>query len=253
MQPTTLPIVEVRGLSKSFGDRKVLIEIDLTINRGDVVVVMGASGSGKTTLLRSLNGLEIPDEGTVEIAGSRVSYGTQAASTAAGLQGIRRKTAMVFQGFNLFPHRTALENVIEGLVFVHGETKAHAVERGMTLLSRMGLADRAHDYPSRLSGGQKQRVAIARGLATNPEVMLFDEPTSALDPTLRGEVLAVMRELAESGMTMLVVTHEFHFAREVADRIIFFSDGRIHTDAPPDHYLGDQLSPDVREFLAGTA
>ena len=247
----TPPLVRLSGLRKSFGPHRVFDGIDLDVRKGEIVVVMGPSGSGKSTLLRTINLLELPDAGTVEVCGIAAAYGPgRAPATQATIRALRLRTAMVFQGFNLFPHRTALENVIEGMVSVRRMPRPAAIARGTALLARMGLADKANAYPARLSGGQKQRVAIARGLAMEPEVMLFDEPTSALDPGLRDEVLAVMQELARSGMTMVVVTHELQFAREVANRIVLVKNGTIHADAAPEVVLNDTREGGLRAFYA---
>jgi len=243
--------VRVRGLAKAFGANKVLRNVDLVVNKGEVVVIMGPSGSGKTTLIRSLNLLEMPDQGSVEICGIELS--DPAAKPAGEVRRktfqIRQKTAMVFQSFNLFPHMTALQNVIEGLISVKGVAKDVARERGMLLLEKVGLSEKADAYPGKLSGGQKQRVAIARALAMDPEVILFDEPTSALDPELRDDVLGVMRDLANEGMTMLVVTHETRFARDVADRIVFMEGGYVIEDTTPTHFFGPTVSDRCKQFL----
>lgn len=243
--------VRVRGLAKAFGANQVLRNVNLEVARGEVVVIMGPSGSGKTTFIRSLNLLEMPDRGSIEICG--VTLSDPAALPARELRRktleIRQQTAMVFQSFNLFPHMTTLQNVIEGLVSVRGVPKIQARERGMDLLDKVGLAEKADAYPGKLSGGQKQRVAIARALAMDPEVILFDEPTSALDPELRDDVLGVMRDLAADGMTMLVVTHETRFARDVADRIVFMEGGHVLEDTTPASFFGDQASERSRQFL----
>jgi cystine transport system ATP-binding protein len=243
--------VRVRGLAKAFGANQVLRSVDLDVAKGEVVVIMGPSGSGKTTFIRSLNFLETPDSGSVEVCGIAVEGGAFATSRQGrrNVARIRQKTAMVFQSFNLFPHMTALDNVIEGLVSVRGVPRKQARERGLALLERVGLLAKADAYPGRLSGGQKQRVAIARALAMDPEVIFFDEPTSALDPELRDEVLKIMRELANDGMTMLVVTHETRFARQAADRIIFMEGGHVIEDAPPDVFFGPAASERSRQFL----
>ena len=214
-------MIAIRDVRKSFGSNLVLDGISLEVTQGEVVCVIGASGSGKSTLLRCVNGLESYDSGEIVVDGQRVDRDVR------HIVAIREKVAMVFQRFNLFPHRTALENVIEGPVYVKREPRAAAVERARALLVRVGLAGKETDYPHRLSGGQQQRVAIARALAMQPQAILFDEPTSALDPELVGEVLAVMRLLADEGMTMIVVTHEMGFAREVADRAVFIEGGKI--------------------------
>ena len=214
-------MIAIRDLKKSFGSNLVLDGISLDVAQGEVVCVIGASGSGKSTLLRCVNGLETYDAGDITVDGERVDQ------VGRHIVAIREKVAMVFQRFNLFPHRTALENVIEGPVYVKKQPRAEATAKGIALLAQVGLAGKEHEYPQRLSGGQQQRVAIARSLAMEPRAILFDEPTSALDPELVGEVLAVMRNLANQGMTMLVVTHEMAFAREVADRVIFIDRGVI--------------------------
>ena len=244
-------MVRVHGLVKWFGDNVVLRGVDLTVSQGEVVVIMGPSGSGKTTFIRSLNFLELPDQGDIEVAGIALqAQGAKLGGDARHkVQAIRRKTAMVFQSFNLFPHMTALANVIEGLVSVKGMKKKQANERGLALLERVGLRHKADAYPGKLSGGQKQRVAIARALAMEPQVIFFDEPTSALDPELRDDVLQVMRELAEAGMTMLVVTHETRFARDVADRIVFMEGGHIVEDTTPDVFFSEAASERCRQFL----
>jgi L-cystine transport system ATP-binding protein len=246
----TVQTVRVRGLKKSFGANQVLRGVDLEVRQGEVVVIMGPSGSGKTTLIRSLNFLETPDDGHVEICGIAVDCdgGTGDRARRQAVQQIRRCTAMVFQSFNLFPHMTALQNVIEGLL-AKGVARDSAIQTGMRLLDRVGLSEKAAQYPGKLSGGQKQRVAIARALAMAPEVIFFDEPTSALDPELRDDVLQVMRELAAEGMTMLVVTHETRFAREAADRVVFMEGGHVLANCSPDEFFSDQASERCRQFL----
>jgi len=244
--------VRARAICKSYGGTRVLHSVDLDVDKGEVVVIMGPSGSGKTTLLRSLNFLEQPDSGMVQIAGIRVTVEPKQHYTGRQkqqIQQIRRKSAMVFQSFNLFPHMTAIANVIEGLISVQGMAKAPATEKGMQLLERVGLAQKANDYPAHLSGGQKQRVAIARGLAMDPEVILFDEPTSALDPELRDDVLEVMRALARDGMTMIVVTHEVRFAKSVANRIIFMEQGSILENSPAKRFFSDLGNSRITQFL----
>ncbi|KAF1037441.1 MAG: Arginine transport ATP-binding protein ArtM [Herbaspirillum frisingense] len=243
--------VRVTGLAKAFGQNQVLKQVDLEVVKGEVVVIMGPSGSGKTTFIRSLNLLEMPDHGSIGICGVELAEPAlmRASELRRKTQQIRLKTAMVFQSFNLFPHMTALENVIEGLISVKGIPKATARERGMALLGKVGLLEKAASYPAKLSGGQKQRVAIARALAMEPEVILFDEPTSALDPELRDDVLGVMRSLAQDGMTMLVVTHETKFARDVADRVVFMEGGHILEDVPPETFFGAGASERCKQFL----
>ncbi|MDB5666776.1 MAG: amino acid transporter ATP-binding protein, partial [Cypionkella sp.] len=233
---TTMPLLNVERLSKSFGTHRVLNSIDMSVKLGDVTCIVGPSGSGKSTLLRCLNYLEVPDSGVVFLDGDPVGMrwhgNTLRQMSFNELAAQRQRMGMVFQSFNLFPHKTALENIIEAPIIVQRRKKSEAVAEGMALLDKVGLRERAHYYPRQLSGGQQQRVAIARSLAMKPAVMLFDEPTSALDPELVGEVLAVMRQLAEDGMTMVVVTHEMSFARDVADHLIFM-DGGVIVEAGP--------------------
>jgi cystine transport system ATP-binding protein len=244
--------IEVSGLSKTFGVNTVLRSVDFRVQKTEVVVIMGPSGSGKTTMLRSLNFLEVPDRGTVQVCGvtlNRRDGGPLTRDDHKKIKAIRLRTSMVFQSFNLFPHRTALQNVIEGLVTVKKMAKSAAVDRAMQLLEKVGLAAKADAYPGKLSGGQKQRVAIARSLAMEPEVILFDEPTSALDPELRDDVLNVMRDLAREGMTMLVVTHEIQFARDVADRVLFMDGGVVVADTTPTDFFENSADPRVLKFL----
>jgi polar amino acid transport system ATP-binding protein len=236
-------MIAIRGVRKSFGSNLVLDGISLDVRQGEVVCVIGPSGSGKSTLLRCVNGLESYDAGEITVAGQRVDRDVH------HIVAIREKVAMVFQRFNLFPHRTALENVIEGPVYVKREPRSAALERGRALLERVGLAGKEHAYPHRLSGGQQQRVAIARALAMQPQAILFDEPTSALDPELVGEVLSVMRLLAADGMTMLVVTHEMAFAREVADRVVFIDGGKVVEQGTPRDVLSAPQHERTQDFL----
>ena len=246
------PAVEVTGLRKCFGPLEVLKRVDLSVARGEVVVVMGASGSGKTTLLRCINLLEAPDDGRITVCDRTVACGpgTVRGRTRAKLvRSVCLHAAMVFQQFNLFPHRTALQNVIEAPITVKGMARADAVALGERLLARVGLADKRDEYPSRLSGGQKQRVAIARALAMEPDVILFDEPTSALDPELHEEVLQTMRDLAHGGMTMIIVTHEVQFARDVADRVVFMDGGEIVESAPPAEFFARPRHARAKLFL----
>jgi glutamine transport system ATP-binding protein len=238
-----MPMIETRNLHKYFGDLEVLKGIDLSIEQGEVVVIVGASGSGKSTLLRCINKLEDLTGGEILVDG----YSLTDKSTDINM--IRTEAGMVFQQFNLFPHMTALENVTLGPLKVRRMKRAEADSLGMGLLEKVGLEDKAGVYPDQLSGGQKQRVAIARSLALRPKVMLFDEPTSALDPELVGEVLEVMKTLAREGMTMVVVTHEMGFAREVADRVIFVDDGVILEEAPPKEFFGNPRFERTRNFL----
>jgi len=248
-----VPVVEALGVTKRYGHHDVLREVDLTVERGEVVCLIGPSGSGKTTLLRTLNHLETIEGGIIRISGRLIGYRQDGDRLYELSQREvckrRERIGMVFQHFNLFPHMTALENIIEGPVGVRRIGRRKAVENAHQLLERVGLADKAQAYPSQLSGGQQQRVAIARALAMEPELMLFDEPTSALDPELVGEVLAVMRDLAVSGMTMVVVTHEMGFAQQVADRVVFMSDGAIVESGPPSQVIGSPTNQRTREFL----
>ena len=237
-------MIAIRDVRKSFGSNLVLDGISLEVKLGEVVCVIGPSGSGKSTLLRCVNGLESYDAGEITVEGQRVDRDARNIAT------IREKVAMVFQRFNLFPHRTALENVIEGPVYVKHEPRAEASERARALLARVGLAGREDEYPHRLSGGQQQRVAIARALAMRPQAILFDEPTSGLDPELVGEVLAVMRVLANDGMTMIVVTHEMGFAREVGDRVVFMDAGQIVEVGTPEHFFVSPREERTRAFLS---
>lgn len=242
-------MIKATGLVKEYGGHRVLDGIDLSVAEGEIVVLLGPSGSGKSTLLRCLNGLEQLSEGSVEVAGTHVEAGMKRSERDARFREIRRRTGMVFQQFNLYPHKTALGNVTEALRIVGKMPKPQADAAGERLLARVGLADKRDAYPSRLSGGQQQRVAIARALAPGPAVMLFDEPTSALDPELVGEVLDVMRELAREGMTMIVVTHEMKFARQVASRIVFLDGGAIVEEAHPETFFTSPASERARRFI----
>ncbi|MGF7125406.1 polar amino acid transport system ATP-binding protein [Natronobacillus azotifigens] len=236
-------MIRVEKLNKSFGDLHVLKDIDLKVNESDVVVLIGASGSGKSTLLRCLNFLEIKNSGNIIIEGEQIEKETH------NLNKVRERVGMVFQHFNLFPHKTVLENVIEAPVQVKKMRQSEAEEIGKELLNKVGLGDKNNEYPSKLSGGQKQRVAIARALAMNPDVMLFDEPTSALDPELVGEVLATMKELGEEGMTMVVVTHEMGFAREVGDWVVYMHDGKIVETGKPSDIFDNPKEERTQAFL----
>jgi polar amino acid transport system ATP-binding protein len=236
-------MIELKDVHKSFGRNEVLKGISASVQTGEVVCIVGPSGSGKSTILRCINGLESYDSGDIHVEGTRVERG------AASITAIRTQVSMVFQRFNLFPHRTALENVIEGPLFVKKEPRETAIERGRALLAQVGLADKADAHPAQLSGGQQQRVAIARALAMQPKAILFDEPTSALDPELVGEVLSVMRKLADDGMTMVVVTHEMGFAREVADRVLFIDGGIIVEQGPAKSLLNQPQHPRTQDFL----
>ncbi|MBE6033635.1 amino acid ABC transporter ATP-binding protein [Aminipila sp.] len=237
-------MIEVNNLTKSYGALKVLKKIDVKIKEGEVVCVIGPSGSGKSTFLRCLNLLEEPSSGEIFIDGQQIN------EKGIDLNLMRQKLGMVFQNFNLFPHMTTLENITLAPINVRGMSKKDAEKMAMSLLERVGLADKAFVYPGALSGGQKQRVAIARALAMNPEVMLFDEPTSALDPEMVGEVLEVMKNLAEKGMTMVIVTHEMGFAREVADRILFMDEGVVVEEGTPDQIFNNTQSERTKEFLS---
>ena len=238
------PILEIRGLRKTFGHTEVLCGIDLAVRPQELVFIIGPSGSGKSTLLRCCNRLEEPTGGSICIE----QIDVMAAST--DINAMRRKIGMVFQSFNLYPHMTALGNVTLALRKVVGQSRAEAERTGMAALERVGLSAKARSYPAELSGGQQQRVAIARALALEPTIMLFDEPTSALDPELVGSVLAVMRELKDGGMTMLVVSHEMRFARDAADRVIFMDHGRIVEQGPPAQLFADAREPRTQAFLA---
>ena len=262
-----MAMLEIRGVHKSFhtyakpgvhpgifgrapkptSSLDVLRGVDLTVEKGDVVAILGPSGSGKTTLLRCLNFLETADAGKLTFDGETFDL---AHADRASIARLRRKTAFVFQNYNLFRNKTALQNVTEGLIVARRTPKVEADAVGMKMLEKVGLADRADYYPRQLSGGQQQRVAIARALASGPEIIYFDEPTSALDPELTGEVLAVMRQLAQEGMTMLVVTHEMGFAREVSNRVIFIDDGKIQEDEPPQELFTNPKHPRLKAFLS---
>ena len=237
-------MIEVKNLCKSFGDLQVLKGISETINDREVVCVIGPSGSGKSTFLRCLNLLEEPSGGEVFLDGKKINY------SDVDIDEIREKLGMVFQGFNLFPHMTVLDNLTLAPIKVKGMEKAAAEEKARKLLETVGLADKAEKYPASLSGGQKQRVAIARALAMDPEIMLFDEPTSALDPEMVGEVLNVMKNLAENGMTMVIVTHEMGFAREVADRVLFIDEGNILEQGTPAELFGNPQHDRTKNFLS---
>ena len=236
-------MIDIENLRKSFGDVEVLKGIDLTIKEKEVVVIIGPSGSGKSTLLRCMNYLEEPTSGKVSVDGIVLDG-------EANINKVREEVGMVFQRFNLFPHRTVLDNIMLAPIKVRHITKAEAEDTARKLLARVGLADKADAYPSQLSGGQQQRVAIARALAMKPKVMLFDEPTSALDPEMVGEVLDVMRKLAEEGMTMVIVTHEMGFAREVGDRLLFVDDGRIIEQGDPKEVFEHPQEERTRLFLS---
>ncbi|MCF4122859.1 amino acid ABC transporter ATP-binding protein [Antribacter sp. KLBMP9083] len=242
------PLLEARGLRKSFGAHEVLRGVDLTVRRGEVVALIGPSGSGKTTVLRSLNGLETPDAGTLELTGGPSLDFAEPVPKARRFA-LRDRSAMVFQHHNLFPHMTVLQNVIEGPTQVRRVPRAAAVVRAEALLARVGLADKRDAYPHQLSGGQQQRVGIVRALALSPDLLLFDEPTSALDPELVGEVLTVMKELADEGWTMVVVTHELAFARAVADEVLFLDGGVVVERGTPARLFTQPAEERTRRFL----
>lgn len=248
------PALQIDNMHKCFGNHEVLKGIDLTANTGDVVSIIGSSGSGKSTFLRCINLLEYPDNGDVYIQGELIRMksrrnGTREAADRKQIQRIRSKLTMVFQSFNLWSHKTVLENIIEAPVHVLGKKRQEAIEDADELLEKVGLHDRKNYYPSHLSGGQQQRAAIARALAMNPEVMLFDEPTSALDPELVGEVLQVMQGLAEEGRTMLVVTHEMEFARNVSSKVMFLHEGIVEEFGPPEVVFENPESDRMRQFI----
>lgn len=239
----TSNMIEIRNLHKSYGEIEVIKGVDLSVKQGEVVVILGPSGSGKSTVLRCINRLEEITSGSIVVDG----YDLYAKET--DINYVRSEAGMVFQQFNLFPHLSVLQNITIGLIKVRKMDKAEADKIALSLLDKVGLPDKASAYPDQLSGGQKQRVAIARSLAMNPKVILFDEPTSALDPELVGEVLDVMKNLADEGMTMVVVTHEMGFAREVADRVIFIADGVIQEEEAPDEFFSNPKNPRLKDFL----
>lgn len=239
-------MLEIRNLRKAFGPLQVLKGIDLDVNKGDVVAILGSSGSGKTTMLRCLNFLERADAGTMDFDGRRIELHR---ATHAEINALRRRTGFVFQNYNLFANKTALQNVTEGLIIARKMPRRTAEELAHAQLVKVGMDDRADYYPSQLSGGQQQRVAIARAMAADPEILYFDEPTSALDPELTGEVLAVMRQLAREGRTMLVVTHEMDFARHVANRVVFMEQGVIVEQNTAEAFFSDPQQPRTQEFL----
>ncbi|URZ02328.1 amino acid ABC transporter ATP-binding protein [Clostridium felsineum] len=239
-----MSMIEASGLTKVFGKLTVFEDLSIKVEKGEVLVIIGPSGSGKSTFLRCINHLEIPDGGSVVIEGEKLN--TKNKKT---YKGIIEKMGMVFQGFNLFPHMTVLQNVMEAPITVKKENKEEVKKRAEKLIDKVGLIDKCDVYPSKLSGGQKQRVAIARALCMQPDIMLFDEPTSALDPELVGEVLSVMKELAKDGMTMLVVTHEMGFAREVADRVIFMDGGKIVEEGKPEDIFSNPKEERTQTFL----
>jgi glutamine transport system ATP-binding protein len=245
------PIVSFDKVNKYFGTHHVLKDIDVSVTPGEVVVIIGASGSGKSTLIRCVNGLEQFEQGLIVVDGIQLlPYGRSAPGAKRGLPDIRKEVGMVFQQFNLFPHRTVLENIVLAPTKVHKWSREKAEDTARRLLERVGIGDQAQKYPAQLSGGQQQRVAIARALAMEPRLMLFDEPTSALDPEMIGEVLDVMRELAAEGMTMMIVTHEMGFAREVSDRVIYVDQGRILEEGPPGQIFDQPQNERTQTFLS---
>jgi ABC-type polar amino acid transport system ATPase subunit len=244
------PIIRVRGLHKYFGPLHVIRGVDLTVRPAEVVVIIGPSGGGKSTFLRCLNFLEQPSDGLVEIDNVEIKAGEPGREQRRHIREIRQKAGMVFQQFNLFPHMTAIDNIIEAPITVKKLSREEAIAKGEELLAWVGLSEKRDEFPSRLSGGQQQRVAIARALAMEPKIMLFDEPTSALDPELIAEVVDVMERLAKEGMTMVVVTHELHFARDVADRVILMADGVWAEQGPPSELFTNPKEERTRQFLA---
>lgn len=236
-------MIVINNLHKSYGNNHILRGIDLHVKKGEVVVIIGPSGSGKSTLLRCVNYLEVPTQGSIAINGKLITRKTN-------INLVRAEVGMVFQHFNLFPHMTVLENITVAPISVRKKSKEEASKRALELLSRVGLSDKADSYPDQLSGGQQQRVAIARALAMDPQVLLFDEPTSALDPEMVNEVLDVMRDLAQSGMTMMCVTHEMGFAKQVADRVLFVDQGKILEDTTPEQLFTNPQHERTKEFLA---
>lgn len=239
-----VPVIELRNIKKHFGSLYVLKDISLKVHKGEVVAIIGPSGSGKSTLCRTINRLETVDSGEIFICGEKIPQ------EGRNLARLRSEVGMVFQSFNLFAHKTILENVMLAPVDVLKKKKKDVKVESLELLKRVGVENQAEKFPAQLSGGQQQRVAIARSLAMHPKAILFDEPTSALDPEMIGEVLSVIRELAETGMTMLIVTHEMNFAREVADRIIFMDDGSVIADESPDAFFANQKNPRIQAFLS---
>ncbi|MBP6495411.1 MAG: amino acid ABC transporter ATP-binding protein [Psychrobacter sp.] len=242
-------MIKVINIHKAFGSNQVLKGIDLTINKGKVVVILGPSGSGKTTFLRCLNALEIPDQGVIAFDDGSLTVDFATKPKKKTLLALQRKSGMVFQSYNLFPHKSALENLMLGPTVVQGQSKAHAREQALVLLEKVGLSDKADLYPFQLSGGQQQRIGIARALAIEPSLLLFDEPTSALDPELVQDVLETMKQLASEGWTMVVVTHEINFARDVADHVVLIEDGQVVEEGSAKQLFEDSEHPRTRAFL----
>jgi len=243
-------MIDIKNLHKSFGNDEILKGIDLQVEKGKTTVIIGPSGSGKTTLLRCINLLETPSEGTISVGSSKLTFGEKNKPSKKEIITLRKKTGMVFQGFYLFPHMTVIENVIEGLVTVLKRPKNESREKGLKLLDKVGLIDKSDNYPYQLSGGQQQRVAIARAMAMEPDVLLFDEPTSALDPEIEGEVLKVMKNLSEEGMTMVIVTHKMSFARNTAHKIIFLDHGLIVEEGSPKQIFEATENQRIKQFLS---
>ncbi|WP_160679373.1 amino acid ABC transporter ATP-binding protein [Clostridium sp. C8-1-8] len=242
-------MINIGKLDKFIGKNHILKSIDLNIEEGKTTVIIGPSGSGKTTLLRCMNLLEIPNEGEITLGDTTIKFHSNAKLSEKEIISFRKQTGMVFQGFNLFPHMNVLQNIMEGQVTVLKRSKDEAKEKSMRLLSKVGLSEKANNYPYELSGGQQQRVAIARAMAMEPKIILFDEPTSALDPELEAEVLKVMKELAEEGMTMVVVTHNMNFAREVAHKVVFMEEGKILQEGSPEEIFRNPKNERMNRFL----
>jgi cystine transport system ATP-binding protein len=243
-------MIDIKGLRKSFGNNEILKGIDLQVNKGETAVIIGPSGSGKTTLLRCINLLETPNEGSITIGQSNLVLNESKKVSNSEIIALRKRTGMVFQGFYLFPHMTVIENIMEGQVTVLKRSKEEAREKGLKLLDKVGLLEKKDQYPHELSGGQQQRVAIARGMAMEPEVLLFDEPTSALDPELEAEVLKVMKDLSKEGMTMVVVTHKMSFARDAAHKVVFMDNGLIVEVGTPQQVFENTRNERLKQFLS---
>ncbi|MNM56458.1 L-cystine import ATP-binding protein TcyC [compost metagenome] len=242
-------MIKIKGLMKRFGDNLILKNVSLDINKGETVVIIGPSGSGKTTFLRCINLLEIPNDGEINLGENKINFHDPNKISQKEILELRKHTGMVFQSFNLFPHKTVEENIIEGQITVLKRGKGEAISKSDELLSKVGLSDKKRSYPHELSGGQQQRVAIARAMAMDPAVILFDEPTSALDPELEVEVLNVMKELAKEGMTMIVVTHKMSFARDVANKVVFMDNGIIVEEGTPNYIFKESKNERLRQFL----
>jgi L-cystine transport system ATP-binding protein len=242
-------MIDIKNLHKSFGENQILKGIDLQVNKGETVVIIGPSGSGKTTFLRCLNLLEIPDNGVIKIGDARLDFSESTKPNQNSIIALRKHTGMVFQGFHLFPHKSVIENIMEGQITVLKRSKEAALQKGLSLLEKVGLLEKRDAFPHELSGGQQQRVAIARAMAMDPNVLLFDEPTSALDPELAAEVLKVMKDLAKEGMTMVVVTHKMSFARDVANKVVFMDNGLIVQSGTPAEVLKNSDNLRIKQFL----